>query len=78
MGGLVTSDRGLATLPTVTIQLAIFNEATVVRRLLDAVARIEVPARALEIQVLDDLDRRDLGAIARQRASPSDARAAST
>ena len=43
-----------ATLPVVTIQLAIFNEATVIRRLLGAVARIEYPRERLEIQVLDD------------------------
>jgi cellulose synthase/poly-beta-1,6-N-acetylglucosamine synthase-like glycosyltransferase len=42
------------TLPTVTIQLAIFNEVTVVRRLLTTVARIEYPRDRLEIQVLDD------------------------
>ncbi len=41
-------------LPSVTIQLAIFNEATVVRRLLGAVARMEYPSDLLEIQVLDD------------------------
>jgi cellulose synthase/poly-beta-1,6-N-acetylglucosamine synthase-like glycosyltransferase len=41
-------------LPTVTIQLAIFNEATVARRLLESVARIEYPQQLLEIQVLDD------------------------
>ena len=41
-------------LPTVTIQLPLFNEATVVTRLLDAVARIEYPRDKLEVQVLDD------------------------
>src|SRR5258708_30433695 len=41
-------------LPSVTIQLAIYNEATVVRRLLDAVSRIEYPRDRLEIHVLDD------------------------
>jgi glycosyltransferase involved in cell wall biosynthesis len=46
-----TSDSSL---PAVTIQLAIFNEATVVRRLLGAVARMEYPHDRLEIQVLDD------------------------
>src|SRR5579864_5861105 len=40
--------------PTVTIQLPIYNEATVVDRLLDAVAKIVYPASRLEIQVLDD------------------------
>lgn len=41
-------------LPSVTIQLAVFNEATVARRLLESVARIEYPLDLLEIQVLDD------------------------
>jgi cellulose synthase/poly-beta-1,6-N-acetylglucosamine synthase-like glycosyltransferase len=41
-------------LPAVTIQLAIFNEATVVRRLLQSVARIDYPRDRFEIQVLDD------------------------
>jgi cellulose synthase/poly-beta-1,6-N-acetylglucosamine synthase-like glycosyltransferase len=39
---------------TVTVQLPLFNEATVVERLLDAVARFDYPADKLEIQVLDD------------------------
>jgi cellulose synthase/poly-beta-1,6-N-acetylglucosamine synthase-like glycosyltransferase len=41
-------------LPLVTIQLPLFNESTVVHRLLDAVAGIEYPRDRLEIQVLDD------------------------
>lgn len=40
--------------PRVTVQLPLFNEATVVERLLDAVARIRWPADRLEVQVLDD------------------------
>ncbi|MBL4848199.1 MAG: glycosyltransferase [Planctomycetes bacterium] len=40
--------------PTVTIQLPLYNEATVVARLIDAVAAIDYPAERLEIQVLDD------------------------
>lgn len=40
--------------PTVTVQLPLFNEATVVERLLDAVARFDYPRDRLEIQVLDD------------------------
>ena len=43
-----------ANLPTVTVQLPLFNEATVVERLLDAVARFDYPADKFEIQVLDD------------------------
>jgi cellulose synthase/poly-beta-1,6-N-acetylglucosamine synthase-like glycosyltransferase len=41
-------------LPTVTIQLPIFNERYVVDRLLEAVTRIDYPRHLLEIQVLDD------------------------
>jgi cellulose synthase/poly-beta-1,6-N-acetylglucosamine synthase-like glycosyltransferase len=45
-----------AALPAVTIQLPLYNEATVVQRLLEAVSRIDYPADRLEIQVLDDSD----------------------
>jgi cellulose synthase/poly-beta-1,6-N-acetylglucosamine synthase-like glycosyltransferase len=41
-------------LPAVTIQLPLFNEATVATRLLDAVAAIDYPSERLEVQVLDD------------------------
>ncbi len=41
-------------LPFVTIQLPLYNEMYVVRRLLDAVAGLRYPAELLEIQVLDD------------------------
>lgn len=41
-------------LPRVTVQLPIYNEITVVERLIDAAARIDYPAGKLEIQVLDD------------------------
>jgi cellulose synthase/poly-beta-1,6-N-acetylglucosamine synthase-like glycosyltransferase len=40
--------------PVVTVQLPIFNEATVVERLLEAVASLRWPLDKLEIQVLDD------------------------
>ncbi|MGH7293591.1 MAG: glycosyltransferase, partial [Polyangiaceae bacterium] len=40
--------------PHVTIQLPLYNEATVAGRLLDHVAAIEWPRARLEIQVLDD------------------------
>src|SRR3974390_1971289 len=51
------SPEGIATrdaLPYVTIQLPLYNEATVAPRLLDHVAAIEWPRERLEIQVLDD------------------------
>ena len=44
----------LEKLPTVTIQLPIYNEMYVADRLIDAVCRIDYPRELLEIQVLDD------------------------
>jgi cellulose synthase/poly-beta-1,6-N-acetylglucosamine synthase-like glycosyltransferase len=41
-------------LPTVTIQLPIFNEQFVIDRLIEAVCSIEYPRDRIEIQVLDD------------------------
>ncbi len=41
-------------LPSVTIQLPLYNESTVAVRLLRAVAKMDYPANKLEIQVLDD------------------------
>lgn len=41
-------------LSSVTVQLPIFNELLVVERLIEAVARLDYPARLLQIQVLDD------------------------
>src|ERR1700722_3220414 len=41
-------------LPHVTVQLPLFNEATVIARLLDHVAALRYPRKYLEIQVLDD------------------------
>lgn len=43
-----------AELPRVTIQLPLYNEATVVERLLDAVSNIDYPRHLLDVQVLDD------------------------
>jgi cellulose synthase/poly-beta-1,6-N-acetylglucosamine synthase-like glycosyltransferase len=43
-------------LPQVTIQLPLYNEKYVARRLIDAVCRIDYPKDRLEIQVLDDSD----------------------
>jgi cellulose synthase/poly-beta-1,6-N-acetylglucosamine synthase-like glycosyltransferase len=45
-----------ANLPVVTVQLPLYNEKYVVRRLIDAVCRIDYPKDKLEIQVLDDSD----------------------
>jgi len=43
-----------AALPSVTVQLPIYNERYVVNRLLDAAAELNWPRDRLEIQVLDD------------------------
>ena len=44
----------LDALPFVTVQLPLYNEATVVGRLLDAVAKLDYPRDRFEVQVLDD------------------------
>jgi Glycosyltransferase like family 2 len=41
-------------LPSVTVQLPLYNEATVVRRLLNAAGALDYPSDRLELQVLDD------------------------
>lgn len=41
-------------LPSVTVQLAIFNERYVVERLIEAVSRLDYPRNRLEVQILDD------------------------
>jgi cellulose synthase/poly-beta-1,6-N-acetylglucosamine synthase-like glycosyltransferase len=43
-----------AELPTVTVQLPVFNELYVVERLIDAVVALDYPRERLQIQVLDD------------------------
>src|ERR671911_107851 len=43
-------------LPVVTIQLPMYNEKYVVKRLIDAVCRMDYPKDKLQIQVLDDSD----------------------
>jgi cellulose synthase/poly-beta-1,6-N-acetylglucosamine synthase-like glycosyltransferase len=45
---------GLDLLPTVTIQLPIYNEMYVADRLIDEVCKLDYPRELLEIQVLDD------------------------
>jgi cellulose synthase/poly-beta-1,6-N-acetylglucosamine synthase-like glycosyltransferase len=50
----VEGDLPLTETPMVTIQLPLFNEMYVVRRLIDASCAIEYPKDKLEIQVLDD------------------------
>src|SRR5689334_18091716 len=43
-----------AELPFVTVQLPLFNEATVARRLIEATGGLDYPQHRFEIQVLDD------------------------
>jgi cellulose synthase/poly-beta-1,6-N-acetylglucosamine synthase-like glycosyltransferase len=47
-------NAGAQPLPRVSVQLPIYNERYVVRRLIDAVVRLHYPSDRLEIQVLDD------------------------
>jgi cellulose synthase/poly-beta-1,6-N-acetylglucosamine synthase-like glycosyltransferase len=42
------------TWPVVTVQLPIYNELYVVKRLIDAVANLDYPRHRLQVQVLDD------------------------
>jgi len=46
--------RHFSELPSVTVQLPIFNEQFVIDRLIDAVCSMDYPREKLEIQVLDD------------------------
>jgi cellulose synthase/poly-beta-1,6-N-acetylglucosamine synthase-like glycosyltransferase len=46
--------RPPAVWPTVTVQLPLYNERYVARRLLEAVGRLDYPIDRLEIQLLDD------------------------
>ena len=41
-------------IPSVTIQLPIYNEKYVVNRLIDRIAQLDYPTEFLEIQILDD------------------------
>jgi cellulose synthase/poly-beta-1,6-N-acetylglucosamine synthase-like glycosyltransferase len=43
-------------LPAVTIQLPLYNEKYVARRLIDAVCKMDYPKNKMQIQVLDDSD----------------------
>lgn len=43
-------------LPTVTVQVPVYNEANVVARAVDAACRLDWPRDRLEVQVLDDSD----------------------
>lgn len=51
---LSTDATEASSLPTVTVQLPIFNERYVAQRLLDAVCQLDYPRDRMYIQVLDD------------------------
>ena len=53
-----------ATWPRVTVQLPIYNELYVARRLIDAAAALDYPPGRMEIQVLDDSTDETVGVIA--------------
>ncbi len=46
--------RAPSSLPRVTVQLPLYNEAFVADRLIDAVARLDYPRHLFDVQVLDD------------------------
>jgi len=48
------SSLGRTIFPKVFVQVPVFNEAAVVERAVDAVARLDYPHEALEIEILDD------------------------
>jgi len=50
----VTTPEPPAEWPSVTVQLPLYNERYVVRRLLEAVGALDYPRDRLEVQVLDD------------------------
>jgi Glycosyltransferases, probably involved in cell wall biogenesis len=50
---MLPKDR-FARLPRVTVQLPVFNEYYVIRRLIESVAKLDYPKELLQIQVLDD------------------------
>jgi hypothetical protein len=51
---LLSSGASSEDLPIVTVQLPLYNEATVAGRAIDALCRLQWPKDRLEIQVLDD------------------------
>jgi cellulose synthase/poly-beta-1,6-N-acetylglucosamine synthase-like glycosyltransferase len=60
-----------SSLPSVTIQLPLYNEMYVVDRLVESVCRIDYPRELLEIQVLDDStdETREIAELAVRRAA---------
>nr|WP_320048625.1 glycosyltransferase family 2 protein [uncultured Desulfuromonas sp.] len=52
-----------ATCPVVTVQLPLYNERFVARRLIDATAQLDWPKECLQIQVLDDSNDETCGVV---------------
>ncbi len=52
----IKTPRQSVPLPTVTVQLPLYNERYVATRLLNAVCKLDYPRHLLEIQILDDSD----------------------
>ena len=52
-------------LPTITVQLPMYNEAAVAQRAIDAACRLDYPILRLQIQVLDDSDQEQAAPIQR-------------
>src|SRR5689334_12052438 len=50
----MTANALPAELPRVTVQLPLYNEATVARRLIEAAGLLDYPKDKLELQILDD------------------------
>jgi len=61
-----TTTPPLDTLPTVTVQLPLYNEQYVAKRLISAVAKLDYPREKLWIQVLDDSTDGTVQIVARQ------------
>jgi cellulose synthase/poly-beta-1,6-N-acetylglucosamine synthase-like glycosyltransferase len=59
----------MASWPTVTVQLPVYNERYVVERLIAAVAALDYPRDRLEVQVLDDSTDATVAAVARSVAN---------
>jgi len=51
---LTRPGKRFESLPRVTVQLPVFNEGTVAKRIIDAAAALDYPRELLQIQVLDD------------------------
>ena len=50
------ADMPAGALPTVTVQIPLYNEKYVARRVIDAVCKLDYPKDRLQVQVLDDSD----------------------